>query len=71
MAVEVFEHLAPEAIDQVCEEVLRVLKPGGTFVIIDKTACSLNAHRPWLPSLAVKLIDERPLIIGGRLMPPV
>jgi hypothetical protein len=36
-----------------------VLKPGGTFVVIDKNACSLNARRPWLPSLAVKLIDER------------
>ena len=59
MAVEVFEHLAPEALDHVCGEVLRVLKPGGTFVVIDKNACSLNARRPWLPSLAVKWIDER------------
>jgi 2-polyprenyl-6-hydroxyphenyl methylase/3-demethylubiquinone-9 3-methyltransferase len=59
LAVEVFEHLAPEAIDCVCGEVVRVLKPGGTFVVIDKNACSLNARRPWLPSLAVKWIDER------------
>jgi 2-polyprenyl-6-hydroxyphenyl methylase/3-demethylubiquinone-9 3-methyltransferase len=58
-AVEVFEHLEPLALDRVCEEVLRVLKPGGTFVVIDKSACSLNARRPWLPSLAVKWIDER------------
>jgi ubiquinone/menaquinone biosynthesis C-methylase UbiE len=59
MAIEVFEHLAPESLDHVCGEVVRVLKPGGTFVVIDKNACSLNARRPWLPSLAVKLIDER------------
>ena len=59
LAVEVFEHLAPEAIDRVCGEVLRVLEPGGTFVVIDKNAWSWNARRPWLPSLAVKWIDER------------
>jgi ubiquinone/menaquinone biosynthesis C-methylase UbiE len=58
-AIEVIEHLAPEALDHVFEEVLRVLKPGGTFVVIDKNAYSLNADRPWLPSLAVKWIDER------------
>jgi ubiquinone/menaquinone biosynthesis C-methylase UbiE len=59
MAVEVFEHLAPEALDRVCGEVLRVLEPGGTLVVIDKNACSWNAHRPWLPGAAVKWIDER------------
>jgi SAM-dependent methyltransferase len=59
VAVEVFEHLAPEAIDRVCGEVLRVLEPGGTFVVVDKNAWSWNARRPWLPSVAVKWIDER------------
>jgi 2-polyprenyl-6-hydroxyphenyl methylase/3-demethylubiquinone-9 3-methyltransferase len=59
IAVEVFEHLAPEALDHVCAEVLRVLKPGGTFVVVDKNACSVNALRPWLPSLVLKWIDER------------
>jgi SAM-dependent methyltransferase len=59
MAVEVFEHLAPRAVDQVCDEVRRVLRPGGTFVIVDKNLCSCNAQRPWLPSVAVKWIDER------------
>jgi SAM-dependent methyltransferase len=59
MAVEVFEHLAPQSLDVVCGEALRVLRPGGTFVIVDKNACSWNAHRPWLPSVAVKWIDER------------
>ncbi len=59
IAVEVFEHLPPEALERVCGEVLRVLEPGGTFVVIDKNACSWNARRPWLPSVLVKWIDER------------
>ena len=59
VAVEVFEHLAPASLDQVCREIRRVLRPGGTLVIIDKNACSWNAKRPWLPSVAVKWIDER------------
>jgi SAM-dependent methyltransferase len=59
VAVEVFEHLAPRAVDQVCDQVRRVLRPGGTFVIVDKNLCSWNAQRPWLPSVAVKWIDER------------
>jgi SAM-dependent methyltransferase len=59
VAVEVFEHLAPRSLDNVCGEVRRVLRPGGTLVIVDKNACSWNARRPWLPSVAVKWIDER------------
>jgi SAM-dependent methyltransferase len=59
MAVEVFEHLAPASLDEVCREVRRVLRPGGTLVIVDKNACSWNAKRPWLPNVAVKWIDER------------
>ncbi len=47
------------SLDQVCRETRRVLRPGGTLVIIDKNACSWNAQRPWLPSVAVKWIDER------------
>src|SRR5262249_4685554 len=44
---------------QVCGEVVRVLRPGGTFVIVDKNVCSWNAERPWLPSVVVKWVDER------------
>jgi 2-polyprenyl-6-hydroxyphenyl methylase/3-demethylubiquinone-9 3-methyltransferase len=58
VAVEVFEHLAPRSLDNVCGEIRRVLRPGGTLVIVDKNACSWNARRPWLPSVAVKWIDE-------------
>jgi 2-polyprenyl-6-hydroxyphenyl methylase/3-demethylubiquinone-9 3-methyltransferase len=59
MAVEVFEHLAPLALDEVCREVRRILRPGGKFVIVDKNVCSWNAMRPWLPNAVVKWIDER------------
>jgi SAM-dependent methyltransferase len=59
LAVEVFEHLAPESLDQVCAEVRRVLRPGGKFVVLDKNLWSWNAQRPWLPGVLVKWIDER------------
>ena len=59
IAVEVFEHLAPASLDLVCGEVRRVLRPGGKLVIVDKNARSLNAKRPWLPSVVLKWIDER------------
>jgi SAM-dependent methyltransferase len=59
VAVEVFEHLASRSVDDVCAEICRVLRPGGRLVIVDKNACSWNAQRPWLPSIAVKWIDER------------
>jgi SAM-dependent methyltransferase len=59
MAVEVFEHIAHESLEDACGEVRRVLRPGGTFIIVDKNTCSCNAKRPWLPSAAVKWIDER------------
>jgi 2-polyprenyl-6-hydroxyphenyl methylase/3-demethylubiquinone-9 3-methyltransferase len=65
-AVEVFEHLPAEAVPTVLGEARRVLKPGGTIAIVDKNAASLNARRPWLPSLLVKWIDER----RGRWMYP-
>jgi 2-polyprenyl-6-hydroxyphenyl methylase/3-demethylubiquinone-9 3-methyltransferase len=58
-AVEVFEHLEPRSLDRVLAEARRVLRPGGQFLIIDKNVCSLNAQRPWLPSVALKWIDER------------
>jgi 2-polyprenyl-6-hydroxyphenyl methylase/3-demethylubiquinone-9 3-methyltransferase len=59
MAVEVFEHLEPRALDQVCAEVRRVLRPGGRFALLDKNVCAFDARRPWLPSVAVKRLDQR------------
>jgi 2-polyprenyl-6-hydroxyphenyl methylase/3-demethylubiquinone-9 3-methyltransferase len=59
IAVEVFEHLPPAALDEVLGEVRRVLRPGGTIAILDKNAASWNDRRPWLPNLVVKWIDER------------
>jgi len=57
IAIEVFEHL--ESVDDALCEARRVLRVGGSLAIIDKNAASLNALRPWLPSLAVKWIDQR------------
>jgi 2-polyprenyl-6-hydroxyphenyl methylase/3-demethylubiquinone-9 3-methyltransferase len=66
IAVEVFEHLSPAGVDGALSEARRVLRPGGTIVVVDKNAGALDAKRPWLPSLAVKWIDER----RGRFMYP-
>ena len=57
VAIEVLEHVGPVA--ATLAEARRVLRAGGTLAIVDKNALSLNARRAWLPSLAVKWIDER------------
>ena len=64
VAVEVFEHMAD--VDAALAESCRVLRSGGVLAVIDKNAGSWNARRPWLPSLAVKWLDER----RGRWMYP-
>ncbi len=59
IAVEVFEHLESRAIDEACDELLRVLRPGGRFVLVDKNVYAMSARRPWLPALAIKWLDQR------------
>jgi 2-polyprenyl-6-hydroxyphenyl methylase/3-demethylubiquinone-9 3-methyltransferase len=59
IAVEVFEHLEPRALDDVCGETRRILRPGGLFVLVDKNVYAMNARRPWLPAAAVKWLDQR------------
>jgi ubiquinone/menaquinone biosynthesis C-methylase UbiE len=67
MAIEVLEHLSDSGISLALSEIKRVLRPGGVVAIIDKNAGALDARRPWLPSVAIKWIDER----RGRWMYPV
>jgi 2-polyprenyl-6-hydroxyphenyl methylase/3-demethylubiquinone-9 3-methyltransferase len=64
VAVEVLEHLAGTG--PVFAEARRVLRPGGTLLVIDKNLGALNARRPWLPAAVLKAIDER----RGRWMYP-
>lgn len=66
IAIEVLEHVSDGGLDGTLAEIRRVLCPGGIVAIVDKNAGALDARRPWLPSLAVKWIDER----RGRWMYP-
>jgi ubiquinone/menaquinone biosynthesis C-methylase UbiE len=66
IAVEVFEHLAPETWRTALSEARRVLTSRGSLAIVDKSLASWNAQRPWMPSALVKRIDER----RGRWMYP-
>lgn len=66
VAVEVFEHLEPSTWEATIAEARRVLAPGGTLAVVDKSLASFNAQRPWMPSAVVKMIDER----RGRWMYP-
>ncbi len=66
VAVEVVQHLPPGGLDQAINEAARVLRPGGILAIVDRNAGALDAKRPWMPSLALKAMDER----RGRWMYP-
>lgn len=66
VAIEVLEHLSDAGLEQSLAEIRRVLRPSGVVAIVDKNAGALDARRPWLPSLAVKWVDER----RGRWMYP-
>src|SRR5262249_29451607 len=59
IAVEVLEHLPAGGVEEALEESRRGLKPGGRLAIVAQNAGALDAHGPWLPSLALKWIDRR------------
>lgn len=56
IAVEVFEHLAE--ISEPIQEARRVLRPGGSLLIVDKNHASLNSARLGVPNLLLKWVDE-------------
>lgn len=64
IAVEVLEHLS--CVHESLIEIHRVLKPGGSVVLIDKNCLALDAIAPVAPAIARKWLDER----RGRWMYP-
>ena len=57
LLLELLQHLkCPEL---AVFEALRLLKPSGRLVIIDRNPWALDSSRPWLPSLLMKQIDQR------------
>jgi SAM-dependent methyltransferase len=64
IAIELFEHLSNR--DTTLDEMWRVLRPGGTAVLIDKNLLALDARLPLVPAAARKWLDER----RGRWMYP-
>jgi hypothetical protein len=67
IAIEVLQHLGPVGVNETLAEIARVLEPSGVVAIVDKNAGALDARRPWLPSLAVKWLDEHR---GRGMYPP-
>ena len=65
IAVEVFEHLIVTT--PPIQEARRVIRPGGSLLIVDKNLASLNSARLGVPNLLLKWVDE----YRGRWMYPL
>lgn len=65
-AVEVLQHLPPGRLETCIREAARTLRPGGRFIVVDRNLWALDDRRPWLPSVALKRLDEH----RGRWMYP-
>jgi len=57
LMLETLQHLPRP--DLALAEAVRVLKPGGKMIVIDRNPLALNHRRPWLPNLLIKAIDQR------------
>ena len=65
IAVEVFEHLLD--LSEAIREARRVLRPGGSILIVDKNLGSIDTQRLGVPKLLLKWVDE----FRGRWMYPL
>lgn len=71
-SVFALHHLIPEITAEVYKEAFRVLRPGGSFILIDECAVDLSIPRPILDAIvAISFYPELSLEEGLRQLPDV